>query len=254
MSDPVLLEIDDGVARVTLNRPESGNALDVETAHRLFDVVQEVAEDDEAHAVLLRGNGRIFCAGGDLLSMRTAKDRGAYVHELAGAAHDAIRALAGLQKPVVAAVQGSAAGAGLSLVLLSDLVIAAAGSNFVTAYTAVGLTPDCGQSWLLPRAIGTGKALDLMLTSRRVSAEDAVDLGIATETVAVEALDERADEIATSVAAGPSHALGKARWLIRRDDVAGLDARLDLETATIAEMASSDATGAMIDAYFDAHP
>jgi 2-(1,2-epoxy-1,2-dihydrophenyl)acetyl-CoA isomerase len=138
-TDPVLFAVRDGVAHITLNRPETGNALDVPVSRALLGRLQQVAADETAHVVLLTGSGRAFCAGGDLRSMQAAADRGAYVLELARAAHGAIRGLAALGKPVITAVQGSAAGAGLSLVLLSDLVLAAPDAVFVTAYTAVGL-------------------------------------------------------------------------------------------------------------------
>ncbi|UPK73971.1 enoyl-CoA hydratase-related protein [Nocardioidaceae bacterium SCSIO 66511] len=249
MSDSVRLDVHEGVARVTLNRPDNGNALDLDVAHRLLDVVQKVAADDDARVMLLRAEGRMFCAGGDLAAMRAAPDPGAYVAELAHAAHEAIRAIVALKKPIVAAVQGAAAGAGLSLVLLSDLVIAAERATFVTAYTAVGLTPDCGQSWLLPRAIGTGRAVDLMLNSPRLTAEKAVHLGVATEAVVDDVLENRAGETAARLATGPSHAFGHARWLIRSADAAGLDAHLDREAETIAAMAATDDTAALIESF-----
>jgi 2-(1,2-epoxy-1,2-dihydrophenyl)acetyl-CoA isomerase len=131
----VLLDVRDGVARITFNRPDSGNALDAAMALEFTEALQAVRADEAARAVLLTGNGRLFCAGGDLRAMHAAADRGAFLRELADAAHRAIRELA---------------------------------ATFVTAYTSVGLTPDCGQSWLLPRAVGLGRALDLTLVPSRV--------------------------------------------------------------------------------------
>ena len=248
-TDPVLLNVRDGVASITLNRPESGNALDLPVSGALLGILRQVAADDSARAVLLRGSGRKFCVGGDLRSMRAAPDRGAYVLELAHAAHDAVRALAALEKPVVTAVQGSAAGAGLSLTLLSDLVLADPQSVFVTAYTAVGLTPDCGQSWLLPRAVGVTRALDLTLTSRAISAQDAHALGIVSRIADQESLFTEAETLALKLAQAPAGALGHARALIRSGYADGFEAHLDREAETISRMAATEEAGTMINAF-----
>ena len=145
-TDPVLLEVADGVARVTFNRPEANNALDMAVAVAFERVIAEVEADPAARVVLLAGAGRMFSAGGDLMAMRDAAERGEFVGKLVDAAHAGIRRLARLQKPVVCAVQGAAAGGGLSFVLLADLVVAARSAKVTTAYATVGLTPDCGQS------------------------------------------------------------------------------------------------------------
>lgn len=244
--DPVLLDVSGGVAHLTLNRPDNGNLLDLEVARGLSEALVEVSDDSAVSTVLLTARGRMFSAGGDLRAMHEATDRAAFVYELATAAHEAIRALAHLEKPVVTAVQGSAAGGGLSLVLLSDVVVAAPDAFFVTAYTSVGLTPDCGQSWLLPRAIGTARALDLMLLPRRVSAEEALSLGLVSRVAEPDRLLEVAGELATRLATGPAHALGQARALIRTAVGAGFDEHLDLEAETISQMAATAATGDLI--------
>jgi len=250
-TDPVLLEVRDGVAHVTLNRPETGNALDIPVSRALLGRLRQVAADETARVVLLTGQGRAFCAGGDLRSMQAAADRGAYVLELAQAAHAAVRGLAALDKPVVTAVQGSAAGAGLSLVLLSDLVLAAPDAVFVTAYTAVGLTPDCGQSWLLPRAVGTTRALDLLLTSPAVAAPEARALGIVSRVAGQDGVLAEAEALALKLARGPANALGQARTLVRAGYADGFDAHLDLEAETIARMAATPTAGLLIDAFLD---
>jgi 2-(1,2-epoxy-1,2-dihydrophenyl)acetyl-CoA isomerase len=215
--------------------------------------VEVIARDEVVRTVLLAGRGRMFCAGGDLRSMYAAENRGSFVHALALAAHDAVRALATLRKPIVAAVRGSAAGAGLSLALLADIVLADPGSSFLTAYTSVGLTPDCGQSWLLPRAVGTQRALELTLMPRRVSAEEAHALGIVSRVVAERDLIDEATAVAERLAAGPAHALGEARALIREAALEGFDAHLDLEAATIARMAASAEAGSLIASFFAPH-
>lgn len=255
MTTPLVdLQLRKGVAHLTLDAPDSGNALSLALALDLRRALEAIAGDDGARAVLLRGRGRMFCAGGDLRSMHAAENRSSFVHTLALAAHDAVRALATLQKPVVAAVHGSAAGAGLSLALLADIVLADPGSSFLTAYTSVGLTPDCGQSWLLPRAIGAQRALGLTLMPRPVSAEEAHALGIVSRVVAENELMEEATAVAERLAAGPAHALGEARALLRAAALEGFDAHLDLEAATIARMAASDESASLIASFFAPQP
>ncbi|GGM64341.1 hypothetical protein GCM10007977_077290 [Dactylosporangium sucinum] len=196
--------------------------------------------------MLLSGAGKLFCGGGDLRSMRAAADRGAYVRQLVDAAHAAVRELAALAKPVVVSVHGPAAGAGLSLLLLSDIVLAAPSASFTTAYTSVGLTPDCGQSWMLPRVIGLRRALDLTLIPRRLSAEEALELGIVSRVVDAESLTAEAHAVAERLAHGPAAALGAARWLLRAGFAEGFAEHLDREADAIARRAASDEAGTLI--------
>jgi 2-(1,2-epoxy-1,2-dihydrophenyl)acetyl-CoA isomerase len=212
---PVRCAVADGVAHVELNRPQASNAVDLATARRLGDVVDQLGSDESVRAVVLTGAGPRFCGGGDLASMLAADERGPYVEELAGTLDVALQGLASLEKPVVAGVHGAVAGAGLAVMLSCDLVVAGAGTRFVAAYSGVGLTPDCGLSWLLPRAIGQQRALEMLLTNRTVDAGQAQTWGLVTETVADESVAERAVSVAASLAAGPSGAFGQARRLVR---------------------------------------
>jgi 2-(1,2-epoxy-1,2-dihydrophenyl)acetyl-CoA isomerase len=246
---PVLYDVKHGIAHVTLNQPKSGNALTVGMAEVLREAFLAAQDDEAVRVVLLTGKGRMFCAGGDLRAMHAAKHRGDFVLRLAHAAHDAIRVMARLEKPIVTAVQGSAAGAGLSLVLLSDVVVAAQSAVFATAYTTVGLTPDCGQSWLLPRAVGTSRALALTLNSPQLTASEAEGLGIVGQVVEEGAHLDQVRAIALRLADGPSHALGVARGLIRSSFAAGFDEHLDREAASIAAMAATQATGELIEQF-----
>lgn len=249
-TDPIRYEVAGGVATVTLNRPEHGNALNWPLVQRLGDVVHEVGHDDAVRAVLLRAEGAQFCVGGDINAIRRQGNRGRAVYELADTAHRAVRGLADLEKVVVVAVQGAAAGAGLALVLLADVVIAAESATFTTAYTAIGLTPDCGLSWLLPRAIGTAKALDLTLRPRRITAEDAAQLGIVSTVVADDVLRDEAGAAVRRFAAGPHRAYGVARRLIRTSTADGFDAHLDLEAEQIAARADSAASRELVESFF----
>lgn len=241
------LELVGDVARVTLDRPEHGNAIDLDTARELGRVLQLVAADDAAHVVLLTGAGAHFCVGGDVRAMAAADDRGAFVLELARAAHEAVRTMAAMAKPVVASVRGSAAGAGLSLLLLADYVIAASDARLLTAYTSVGLSPDCGQSWLLPRAVGIAQAVRLTLEPAPLTAGGALDLGLVTEVVAGDILDATAHDVAQRLASGPHLARGMARALIHASYVSGFDDHLDREAATIAELAATPESVTLVD-------
>lgn len=214
-ASPITYAVSDGVARVELNRPEASNAIDLSTAGRLGDVVDEIGADESVRAVVLTGAGARFCAGGDVESMLAAEVQGAYVEELARTLDRALQRLALLDKPVVAGVRGAVAGAGLAVMLSCDLVVAGVGTRFVAAYSGVGLTPDCGLSWLLPRAIGQQRALEMLLTNRVVVAEQAQEWGLVTETTAGDAVTERALAVAATLAAGPSLALGQTRRLVR---------------------------------------
>ena len=241
----VHLAIAGGVATITLNRPASVNSINIELADQLSESLTKVSSDDTVQVVLLAGAGRMFCAGGDLTELAAAPDRGAYMHQLVSAAHAAVRTLAAMEKPVVAAVHGSAAGAGLSLALLADVVVAGRSAKFLTAYTSVGLTPDCGQSWLLPRATGLSQALSLTLCPRPIGAEEALALGLATTLVDDDDVSLEASRVARRLAEGPNPALGRARRLLR-GSYDGFEAHLDRELVSIEEMARSEVSANLI--------
>lgn len=243
---PVLLSVADGVAHVELNRPEASNTIDLPWTEAFTSALQQVGDDDTVRVVLLTGRGRMFCAGGDLGAMDAAPDRSAYLQELADALHVGVRLLDGLDKPVVVGVHGAAAGAGLSLVLGGDLVVAGRSASFVTAYTSVGLTPDGGQSWLLPRVVGLQRALELTLTPRRLSADEAQEWGIVGRVVEDEAVADEAHALARRLADGPAVAFGRARRLLRSSYDTGLSDRLDVEARTIAASVAEPESAALI--------
>lgn len=242
-------EVHDRVAEIVLDRPSASNALDVPLARALHTAIARASADPEVAAVLLRGEGRLFCAGGDLAAMAAAADRAGFVAELADVAHQAVRAIDSLDKPLVVAVQGAAAGIGLSLVLGADVVIASDSARFVTAYTTVGLTPDGGMSWLLPRAVGQRRASELILTARPLSAAEACDLGLVSRVVPDADLVDEARTAAAGLAARPAHALGVGRGLVRSSWDHSLDEHLDAEAAGIAAASATEETGALIDGF-----
>ncbi len=193
---PVLVEISGGVGRLTLDRPDNANAIDLATARALAESAGTLARDRSVRSVLLRGAGDRFCGGGDVKSFADAGDGlDGRLREIVTQLHVAMEALASLDAPVVAAVQGSAAGAGFALALAADLVLAAESARFVLAYTGIGLTPDGGTTWYLERTVGRRRALELVLTNRALSAAEALDWGLVTRVVPDEELKAAAEEL-----------------------------------------------------------
>lgn len=245
----MLYNVQNGVAGIELNRPEVSNALDLSMSTELLAALEAASLDDSVKVVLLLGRGRLFCGGGDVALMAAADDRREILFQLASEAHRVIRTLDRLEKPVVAGVQGAAAGAGLALTLLADLVIAGESAKFLTAYTAIGLTPDCGTSWLLPRVVGLKRALELTLTNRRLTATEAVEWGIVTSTCPDEDVATTAQALARQLATGPAGAYGLSRALLRSADLRPLDEHLELEARTISSAGTTPEATALIDAF-----
>jgi 2-(1,2-epoxy-1,2-dihydrophenyl)acetyl-CoA isomerase len=251
----VVLSASDGVATIRLARPDAGNALDLPGALALRAAVGEIASAlDTVHVVVLRAEGRLFCAGGDVRAMAAAEDRPAFVAELAGVLHEALAELRTLPVPVVAVVQGAAAGAGVGLVLAADVVLAADRATFVAAYPSVGLSPDCGVSALLPAVVGARRAALFLLTGTRVDAATALDWGLVTEVCPFETLDARAGEVVAAIAALPRRAVGEAARLLRRSGERSYAAQLADEAATIARLSATDDATALLTAFARPHP
>ncbi len=240
--ETLILEVRDGVAHLTQNRPDAANGIDVTMARELEQAVLSLA-DPAVRCVLLTGAGARFCGGGDV---KTFGEQGdglpAYLREIATRLHVAIAGLVRLDAPVVAAVQGSAAGAGVGLVGASDLVLAAESAKFVMAYTGIGVTPDGSSSWFLPRLVGLRRALELTLTNRVLTASEAVDLGLVTRVVPDPDLAQEAEALASHLAAGPTKALAGAKRLLQSSLESAFESHLVRETEEIvAASATSDA-------------
>ena len=212
--DVLSVEVSEGLATVTLNRPEAMNALNMDLKVALAEWVRHARYDDSIRAVLITGAGRAFCAGGDLSEMdpsrtpqqaRTRQD-----HLLREVFHP----LAQLPKPVVAAVNGHAHGAGLSLALACDIVIAADDAAMSLGYVHRGLVPDCGILFFLPRIVGTVRAKELLLTGRRFDAREAVAMGLISQAVPAGELLDAATGVATTLASGATVALGMTKNLV----------------------------------------
>ena len=235
----VLLDVESGVARITLNRPEVYNAIDLATARAFSAAVREVAADGGVRAVVLRGAGRAFCAGGDVRAMAAAPDTAGFVHELATAFHEGFALLVELPCPVVAAVHGLAAGAGLGLALAADLAVAEESARLTAAYGAIGVSPDSGVSYLLPRAVGPARAFRLTLAGGELTAGEALTWGLIAEVAPDGAAGTRAEDLAHRLAATPTPAVRQTKRLLRAAATRDLRSHLADEARTIARTAAS---------------
>lgn len=209
----VIYAVADGVATITLNRPDAMNSLDIATKEALRDAVTKAAEDQSVRCVVLTGSGRAFCVGQDLKEHITLLESGA--DELFRTVPDhynpIVTSIATMQKPVIAAVNGVAAGAGASLAFACDFRIVADTAGFNLAFTGVALSCDTGASWTLPRLVGRAKALELLYFPRTIPADEAAELGLATRVVPVEDLASEVSTMAQHLATGPTVAFGAIR-------------------------------------------
>ena len=208
----VSLEVRDGVAVLTLNRPDAQNTINFDLARDLDEATTQIAG---VGALFITAAGKTFCAGGDLKEFGSQDDLPAHLARVISHLHPAIARIDALDVPVVAAVRGSAAGAGLGLACAADIVLASPNAKFVSAYTKIGLSPDGSVSHALPRLVGMRRALELVLTNRILSADEALEWGLITAIEPDETLDEAAFAIAAQLAAGPSRSLGGSRRLVR---------------------------------------
>jgi 2-(1,2-epoxy-1,2-dihydrophenyl)acetyl-CoA isomerase len=229
-------ERDGAVATLTLCRPQTGNAIELQMARDLLQASIAADRDGGIRAVVLQSEGHMFCAGGDLNAFAAAEeDAPALMSEVTAILHAAIARLARMDKPLIVGVQGFAAGAGFSLAMLGDIVIASRSAQFTLAYTGIGLTPDGGASWLLPRLVGLRKAQQLILSNTRLAADEALEIGLVTEVVADDVLQGCVRDWAMRLAEGPTKAFARSRNLLL--DVFGetFEAHLERESRAIVE-------------------
>lgn len=242
MSDVLLVERDAGVATLTLNRPDSMNSLSVELKLALRDAVRELSQDSTVRAVVLTGTGRGFCVGQDLREHVAMLESGdpEPLRTVAEHYNPLLLALAELPKPVIAAVNGMAAGAGAGLAFACDFRIAANTAGFLIAFANVGLSLDTGVSWTLQRIVGQSRALALSLLAEPVSAEAALEMGMVNAVVEPDALLERAHELAGRLAVGPTAAYAAIKQSIAFAAAAPLADALAKEAELQAAMGATE--------------
>jgi 2-(1,2-epoxy-1,2-dihydrophenyl)acetyl-CoA isomerase len=237
--EQITVERDGAVSRITLNRPDKLNALTQVMSDELVEAFGEARDDDDVRAVLLTGAGRGFCAGQDLTEFGDAYRTGGrpdIEEHLERTYHRLIPVMVELPKPVVCAVNGVAAGAGLSLTVACDIRIASDTARFTQAFVKIGLVPDSGGTWLLPRVVGYAKALELSLTGEVIDAAAAMDIGLVSRVVPAEDLDRASGELAATLATLPTSAIGEAKSLFRGSLSADLDSALRAEAVAQARM------------------
>jgi len=233
MSDtgsPVLLNVDGPVARIVFNRPKVLNALSVDAANAFLAACHSIAADKSNRVVVIAGEGRAFMAGGDVSAFAGPADEVAVrVPTIMEPLHEGLEILAGLPQPVIASIQGAAAGAGMSIALSTDLAIAADNAIFTLAYARLGASPDGSSSWTLPRLVGLRKAMEIALLSEVYDAAEALRLGLVNRVVPAAELDAETDKLARRLAAGPTVAFGQMKKLLRTSLDASLHDQLAAE-------------------------
>ena len=237
--DVVLLHMSEGVATITLNRPKVLNALDTALAVSLSDILHQVERDPEARVVVLRGAGDGFMAGGDLkffggMLDREPEDRRAEFRSLIHRFHESVLAIRRMPKPVVGAVHGAVAGAGLSIAVACDLTVASDNAYFTLAYCNIGTSPDGGSTFALPRVVGVKRAMEIAMLGDRFDATAALDYGILNRVVPAADFNSEIAKLAKRLAAGPTIALAHTKQLINNSLEATVETQLERETESFA--------------------
>jgi 2-(1,2-epoxy-1,2-dihydrophenyl)acetyl-CoA isomerase len=230
------------VARITINRPKAYNAIDLDSTQELYDIANRCSSDKAVRAVVLTGSGaKAFCAGGDVAAFASDPEGVALLlKRMTGYLHMAISRLAWMDAPVIAAVNGVAAGAGLSLAAACDLAIAADNASFTSAYTLIGLSPDGSSTYFLPRLIGQRRTMELYLTNRVLKPAEALDWGLVNQVVPSDQLTSTVDELAARLAHGPTGAHGAVKKLMRMSFNDTLESQMERETRHIVALGQTD--------------
>ena len=237
--ESILFDVADGVATITFNRPDQGNSMDLVVMRDLMHASITCDEDPGIRAVVVTGSGRFFSAGGDLASFGATDDPASLIKEMTVYFHAAVSRFSRMNAPIIAAVNGMAAGAGFSFAAACDVTIAAESARFASQYTAASLSPDGSSTYFVPRMVGMKRALELMLTNRRLSAAEALDWGLVTEVVADDALMGRVGEIASEFASGATLAYGAVKRLLHDSLSSTLESQMETEAREIARLSRS---------------
>lgn len=239
--ETLICEVHDGVATLTLNRPEARNALNYAMADELGELLSRIRRDPDVRVLLMTGAGGAFCAGGDVRGMNTAGPRPAsQIRDGMERYHRITSELMGLDKPVIAAVDGVAYGAGFSLALLADVVLLSDRARLSMVFQRIGLVPDLGALYTLPRCVGVQRAKDLIFSARELGPAEAMSMGIAMEVLPADALMARAQAVARSYCGASAAALGIAKRAINASLQSDLATMLELEASGQAIAAGSD--------------
>lgn len=226
----LLLTFADSVATITLNRVDAMNALNMNLKLELSAVIHEVANNPDMRALVITGNGKAFSAGGDISEMALNTTPAASRTRLQNLLADIFIPLANMEKPTIAAINGHAHGAGLSLALACDVILASENSSMSCAFSKIGLLPDCGSMYFLPRRVSMNVAKELIFTGRRFNANEALEMGIINRVVSHQEISLKAHELAIEFASGPTIALGMAKRILNRSLESSLEQIAELES------------------------
>jgi len=233
------INIKDNIAYILLNRPQRLNSFDIKLGEELYSVLKEINAKPEIRAVVLKGTGKGFCGGGDVKEMYDAKDKPKFLRDLTKAIHRCVIEMRTMEKPVIAAINGAAFGAGLSLALACDIIISVKDAKLGTAFIGIGLAPGCGTQFFT-KLVGYQKACEYILTSKTFTAEEAQNLGIVNKVVDADKLDDAVDEFVSKFKKLPPIAVGKAKMLINKSLDNDMITHLELESLTASLSAASD--------------
>jgi 2-(1,2-epoxy-1,2-dihydrophenyl)acetyl-CoA isomerase len=225
----ILFDASNGVGTITFNRPDALNATNDEFYRELSGLIRQIADDASIGCVVITGAGRGFCAGADVKSMNQDMKLLARRKRHRGILADVLRPLVNLEKPVIAAVNGPAVGAGFNIALAADILIASDKAVFSQIFTRLGLVPDLGGLYLLTRVVGLNKAKELCFTARKIDAAEALSLGIANRVVPADQLMSAATSLAQEIAAGPPTALAMIKTLLNKSSNSSLEQMLEYE-------------------------
>ena len=254
MNERLTLDVNGAVGVVTLCAPEAGNAIDQTFCNEFLEATHVLAGDARIRSVLLRSTGRFFCVGGNVSVFSTASDLGKLTLELTAPLHTAVARLIRLSKPIVTAVNGPAAGAGLGLALLGDVVFACKAASFTFAYPRIGLSPDAGVSFLLPRLVGLRRAQEMLFLERSLKGDEAAEWGLITRCVADDVLADETFKIAERLAAMPTNALGRSKQLLWEAMNREVEVQLENEARCVSQCASEPNAREGVAAFLERRP
>ena len=233
------IQLKDKIAYITLNRPERLNSFDMRLGEELYDALKKITPNNDIRVVVIKGTGKGFCGGGDVKEMYAAKDKPKFLRDLTKKSiHRCVIEMRTMEKPVIAAVNGAAFGAGLSLALACDIIIAVKEAKFCSAFIGIGLAPGCGTQFFT-KLVGYQKACEYILTSKVFSAEEAQEIGIVNKVVETDELDDAVEEFASKFRTLPPIAVGKAKMLINKSLENNMLDHLELESKTASESAET---------------
>jgi len=240
--ETIIFDVKNHVATVTLNRPESLNAFNPKLSEDLLLCLLECEERKDVRAVVITGAGKAFCAGGDVKGMAGELDKSPsqFLKRVTHNLHAAISSITRMEKPVIAAVNGVAAGAGFSLAIACDMALASESARFTMAYTRIGLVPDGSSTYMLPRLIGLRKALELIYTNKVLSAKEAKELGLINRVIEDQNFSPEVEKFASELAKGPTLAFGLAKRLMQLGVNETLETQMENEREFIAKASKSE--------------